>query len=192
MLSYVWTGLLILSCVSACLLGRTNELAQAVTDGAGDAVSLCITMVAIIGLWSGVMELMEQSGMAERIAALLKPLLHRLFPSADAKALQYISANVTANLLGLSNAATPFGLQAAERMYRTRGDSDDLLRFLVLNTTSMQLIPTTVAAVRSTLGAATPFDIMPAVWGASAVSVLTGLAVAYLFSALTKKGKPDD
>ncbi len=188
MLSYVWTGLLLFSCVSACLLGRTSELAQAVTEGAGDAVRLCVTMVAVIGLWSGVMELMEQAGITRYISVLLRPLLRRLFPSADAKAQQYISANVTANLLGLSNAATPFGLQAAERMLQTTGTSHDLLRFLVLNTTSLQLIPTTVAAVRAALGSQTPFDIMPAVWGASAVSVLTGLAASFVFSALTKKG----
>lgn len=189
MLSYVWVGLLLLSCVTACLLGRTSELAQAVTEGAGDAVSLCITMIAVIGLWSGVMELMEQTGITRGIAALLRPLLRRLFPSADAKAQQYISANVTANLLGLSNAATPFGLQAAERMVQTTGETNDLLRFLVLNTTSLQLIPTTVAAVRAALGSQTPFDIMPAVWGASVFSVLVGLAASYLLSALTKKGK---
>lgn len=189
MLSYVWVGLLLLSCVTACLLGRTSELAQAVTEGAGDAVSLCITMVAIIGLWSGVMELMEQAGITRRIAALLRPILRQLFPSADETAQQYISANITANLLGLSNAATPFGLQAAERMAQTTGESDDLLRFLVLNTTSLQLIPTTVAAVRAALGSQTPFDIMPAVWGASVFSVLTGLAASYLFSAWAKKGK---
>ena len=189
MLSYVWTGLLLLSCITACLLGRTNELATAVTDGAGNAVSLCLTMIGLLGIWSGVMELMEQAGIARRIAVLLNPLLKRLFPTTDAQAIQYISTNVTANLLGLSNAATPFGLKAAERMYQTKGASDELLRFLVLNTTSIQLVPTTVAAVRAMLGAENPFDIMPAVWGASIVSVAVGLTAAYAFSKISRWGQ---
>ena len=184
MLSYVWTGLLLLSCITACLLGRTNELATAVTDGAGNAVSLCLTMIGLLGVWSGVMEVMERAGIVRRIAVLLHPLLKRLFPTTDTQAIQYISTNVTANLLGLSNAATPFGLKAAERMYQTKGASDELLRFLVLNTTSIQLVPTTVAAVRAMLGAENPFDIMPAVWGASVVSVAVGLTAAYLLSKL--------
>lgn len=181
MISYIWTGLLVLACVTSCFLGRGNELAAAVTDGAGDAVTLCLTMVGLLGLWSGMMELMEQCGIEKQIANALHPVIRRLFPKADQQARQAISANLTANLLGLSNAATPFGLKAAQRLHQTEGAENNLLRFLVLNTTSIQLVPTTVAAVRASMGAENPFDIMPAIWCASIVSVAAGLMASVLF-----------
>ena len=180
MISYVWIALMFLACVTAVCLGRTNELSAAVTDGAATAVSLSLTMVGILGFWSGIMELMEQAGVTKKIANLLFPILSRLFPSTNQKA--DMASNLTANLLGLSNAATPFGLKAAEEMLRTTGESDDLLRFLVLNTTSIQLVPTTVAAVRAMLGAPNPFDIMPAVWAASSLSVAAGLLASVLLA----------
>ncbi|MDO5547836.1 MAG: nucleoside recognition domain-containing protein [Eubacteriales bacterium] len=189
MISYVWTGLILIACVTAVCLGRTEELSVAVTDGAANAVTLCLTMIGLLGLWSGVMELMEQAGITQKIARLLLPVLSKLFPSANHRAKNDIASNITANLLGLSNAATPFGLKAAEEMYQTMGDSDELLRFLVLNTTSIQLIPTTVAAVRAMLGAQNPFDIMPAIWGASALSVATGLLAAAILAKISRWGK---
>lgn len=103
-----------------------------------------------------------------------------------------IAANVTANLMGLSNAATPIGLRAGKRLYGlygAAGTPDEVLTFVVLNTTSIQLIPTTVAAVRAALGAAQTFDIMPAVWGASICSVAVGLAAARLFARLQAHGE---
>ena len=95
--------------------------------------------------------------------------------------MELISANITANLLGVSNAATPIGLQAASRLYQisgNKGTPDSVLTLVVLNTASIQIIPTTVAAIRSSYGAAKPFDIMPAVWGASLFSVITVLFLA--------------
>lgn len=189
MISYVWTGLMVIACVTAVCQGRTEALAAAVADGTADAVNLCLTMIGLLGLWSGVMELMEQAGITRGITKLLMPVLSGLFPSANHKAKQNIASNMTANLLGLSNAATPFGLKAAEEMIQTQGESDELLRFLVLNTTSIQVIPTTVAAVRAALGAKNPFDIMPAVWGASVVSVAAGLLSSVLLSKVVCWGK---
>lgn len=187
MMNYLWVGMVLIACVTACLTGRTAELATAVTDGAGQAVTLCISLAGIMGLWSGILELMQQSGLCKRIAALLCPMLKRLFRRAasDDTTMERIAANVTANLLGLSNAATPIGLQAADRLYQLydrKGTPDEVLRFIILNTTSIQLIPTTIAAVRASLGAAQPFDIMPAVWGASIFSVITGLIAAKVFA----------
>lgn len=180
MISYVWVGIIFISCFTACCLGRTEQLASAIPQGTELAVSLCLTMVGLMGLWSGVMELMERSGIADKIAVLLRPVLSRLFPSAEPSALSSISANVTANMLGLSNAATPFGLSALEKLYAQQGESAELLRFVVLNSASIQIVPTTVAAVRASLGAESPFDIMPAVWGASAISVAAGLLTCYV------------
>lgn len=192
MMNYLWVGMVLMACVTACLTGRTAELAAAVTDGAGQAVTLCLSLAGIMGLWSGILELMQQSGLCKRITAVLCPVLKLLFRRAakDDRTMERIAANVTANLLGLSNAATPIGLQAADQLYQLygrKGAPDEVLQFIILNTTSIQLIPTTVAAVRASLGAAQPFDIMPAVWGASVFSVLTGMTAAKLFARFRPK-----
>ncbi len=194
MINYLWEGMIILACVTACITGRTAELSSAVTDGAGQAVTLCLSIAGIMGLWSGVMELMQRSGLCGKITSILRPLLSPLFQRAsrDREAIEGISANVTANLLGLSNAATPIGLRAADRLYALydrQGSPDEVLTFVVLNTTSIQLVPTTVAAVRASLGAAQPFDIMPAVWGASVCSVAVGLTMAGLFARMGRRKK---
>lgn len=187
MMNYLWVGLMALACITACMTGRTAELSAAVAQGAQQAVTLCLSIAGIMGLWSGVMELMQQSGLCEKITSVLRPLLSPLFHKAgrDRQAMEGISANVTANLLGLSNAATPIGLRAADRLYDLydrEGTPDEVLTFVILNTTSIQLVPTTVAAVRASLGAQQPFDIMPAVWGASVFSVAVGLFAAKLFA----------
>lgn len=133
------------------------------------------------------MEVMEQCGSLPRSARLFRPLLRRLLPEAsrDPETLAAISANLSANLLGLGNAATPLGIRAARRMAQGCGGtaSHELCLLVVLNSASIQLLPTTVAGVRSALGSADPFDILPAVWTASLLSVLAGLAAAKLFAA---------
>ena len=139
------------------------------------------------------MEVLRAAGLAEKLSAALRPVLRPLFGSAahDLEAMELVSANVTANLLGLSNAATPLGLRAASRLYTLagrRGAPDSVLTLITLNTASIQLIPSTVAAIRASCGAAAPFDIMPAVWAASAASV----AVVLLSARLLRPLFPDE
>ena len=137
-------------------------------------------------LWTGVMEVMNQCHLTDRLASLFRPLLKRLLPNAsrDSETLAAISANLSADLLGLGNAATPLGIRAACRMSRgCKGiASDELCLLVVLNTASIQLLPTTLAGVRASLGTADPFDILPAVWLTSLLSVLAGLLAAKLFA----------
>ena len=125
-------------------------------------------------------------GLAEALGRLFRPVLSRLLPRAsrDPETLEALSGNVSANLLGLGNAATPLGIQAARRMARhTNGRADgELCRLVVLNTASIQLLPTTVAGVRAALGAQSAFDILPAVWMASVLSVAAGLTAAKILS----------
>lgn len=152
-------------------------------EGAHAAIELCIVIGGAVCLWCAVMELMRASGLAEALSHALRPILRRLFPeSARHEAvLQPLSANVSANLLGLGNAATPMGIRAAQEMARLASPgeaSNELCRLVVLNTASIQLLPTTVAAIRAAEGATSPFDILPAVWISSAVSVAVGLAAA--------------
>ena len=157
-------------------------------EGAKSGVTLAISLAGPICLWSGVSRVMDVTGWSAGLARLLAPLLHRLFPAAwaDREAREALCGNLSANLLGLGNAATPLGLEAARLMSaKTPGiASDALCTLVVCNTASLELIPTTVASIRSAAGCATPFDILPAVWLASTVSVCIGVGAAKLMAKL--------
>ena len=191
-MSWIWSILVALSIVGALCLGNGSALAAAVPQGAQAGVNLAIAMAGSICLWSGVGKLMEHAGLTGALSRLLKPILGRLFPSTkkDRSLACSLSANVCANFLGLGNAATPMGIQAAQRL-AARGKpgvaNDELCRLIVLNTASIQLIPATVAAVRSSLGCATPFDILPAVWVTSLCSAGLGVTAAWLLGKVWKK-----
>lgn len=187
-MAWVWTILVSFSVLCGAANGEMDAVASAAMEGAGAAVELCLGMGGAICLWSGVMELMSRCGLAEKLAALFHPLLRRLLPRAsrDRETMAALSANLSANLLGLGNAATPLGIRAARRMaYGCEGiASNELCRLVVLNTASIQLLPTTVAGVRAACGSAAPFDILPAVWLASVLSVTAGLLAARLLQAV--------
>ena len=178
----VWTGMVVLSLVAGLACGRLDAVANAALEGAQSAIQLSLSMAGILCLWSGVMEVMNASGLSAGLARTLR----RLLPNAcqDTETLAAISSNISANLLGIGNAATPLGIRAARRMARSCGGvaSDELCLLVVLNTASIQLIPATIASVRAAAGCETPFDILPAVWLASVLSVLAGLSAAWLFS----------
>lgn len=188
MLSYIWVGMAVISLVFGVLSGTSGKVAAALFDGPRAAVDLTISICGIMMLWSGILEVMRRSSLSERLAGLLRPLIARLFPACrgDRETVSSIAENMTANLLGLGNAATPAGLRAVRGMVRLSGRDagDDMCRLVVLNTASVQLIPATVAAVRSAAGAASPFDILPAVWITSAVSVAAGLCAAEILRRL--------
>ena len=190
-MAWLWTALVTVSLVFGLLTGSIAQLGAAALEGAAAAVELCVSMAGVMCLWTGVMELLTQSGVTAALARLFRPLLCRLFPRSahDAETLSALSANFSANLLGLGNAATPLGIRAARRMSRGCGGtaSDELCLLVVLNTASIQLLPTTVAGVRSALGCADPFDILPAVWLSSALSVCVGLTAAKLFSRIWRR-----
>lgn len=190
-MAVLWTGMVLLSVIFGLINGRMEAVSAAALEGAGSAIQLCISMAGVLCLWSGVMELMNQSGLSAKLARAFRPILKALLPHAsrDEKTLAAVSANVSANLLGLGNAATPLGIQAARRMAVGQEGvaSDELCLLVVLNTASIQLIPATVASVRAAAGAASPFDILPAVWLASVLSVAAGLAAAKLLAFLGRR-----
>ncbi|MCI9267838.1 MAG: spore maturation protein A [Lawsonibacter sp.] len=185
-MTVIWTGMVVLSILCGLATGRGPEVAAAAVEGTSAAVQLALSIAGMLCLWTGVMEVMRQSGLADQLSRLLSPILRQLFPQAarDREAMDSISANVSANLLGLGSAATPLGLEAARRLARSSPGtaSDSLCMLVVCNTASIQLIPTTVASVRAAEGCQTPFDILPAVWLASALSVGVGIAACKLFS----------
>ena len=182
----IWTGMVMLSLVFGILSGNLDEVANAAMAGAQSAIDLSVSMAGMLCLWSGIMEVMNVCGLSRGLARAFRPLLQRLLPEAsrDEETLAAVSANVSANLLGLGNAATPLGIRAARRMARGCGGvaSDELCLLVVLNTASIQLLPTTIASVRAAAGCRTPFDILPAVWFASVLSVAAGLLTARLLS----------
>ena len=182
----IWTAMAVLSVVCGLAGGRTDAVAYALLEGAGAAVELCLSMLGVLCLWSGILEVMSRSGLAAGLTRLLRPLLRRLYPdfAHDRAVMANLSANLSANLLGLGNAATAPGMEAARRMaLRTPGvASDSLCLLVVCCTASVQLLPTTVAALRSAAGCATPFDILPAVWFTSAVALAAGIGAAKLFA----------
>ena len=182
LLSYILLAIFVLSTLLAPVLGVSGSAGAAVMEGAQEAVYFCLRIAGGVCLWSAVMEVMERCGAAGLLAKLLRPVLVRLFPRSarEGEVLSALSENVSANLLGLGNAATPAGIRAARGMARLPGARDELCLLVVLNTASIQLLPSTIASVRSAAGAASAFDIMPAVWLSSLFSVCAGLLAAAL------------
>lgn len=189
-MSYVWALLVGVSVVCAAVTGQMGALSGAVMRGAQSGITLAVSIAGSLCLWAGIGRAMERLGIDAALARMLRPLLHRLFPSTrqDAGLAGALSANICANLLGLGNAATPPGIEAARRLAaRSPGAaSDELCRLIVLNTASIQLIPANVAAVRSSLGCAAPFDILPAVWIASVLSAGLGVTAAWALGRIWK------
>lgn len=191
MLSYIFVFMVGLSVVCAVALGKTSELSDSLLSGATDAVDLLIMMSGMMCLWSGIMEVAKESKLTDVLSKALSPILRKLFPDVDknSDAFKYISMNVSANLLGIGNAATPLGLKAMKEL---KGDSsidvatDSMITFVVMNTASIQLLPTTIGAMRGALGSESPFDIVFCVWITSAVALILGLTVSKL---LCKRGR---
>ena len=189
MMKWVMTGLILVSIVFAALTGRMSKLSSAFLDECGSAVTLAITLVGIIALWSGVMRVAQSSGLTGRIAKAAEPVLSRLFRGLkkDGAAMQFITLNITANILGLGNASTPFGIAAMreiekeERNADTTVASDNMILLTVMNTASLQLIPTTAAALRLAHGSADPMEILPCVWISSVCALTAALMAVSVF-----------
>ena len=189
-MSWIFSAILVISVICAFLTGSGGALAAAVPQGAQAGITLAVSMAGSLCLWTGVGKLLEKSGVTAALSRLLSPLLHRLFPGAKADPVLAgaLSGNICANFLGLGNAATPLGIQAVQRMNDGSGiATDEMCRLIVLNTASIQLIPASVAAVRSALGCATPFDILPAVWITSLCSAGLGVCMACLFGKVWRR-----
>lgn len=180
-----WAGAVLIAAFFAVAANTGSETTAALLDGAAKGVELSIAMAGPLCLWAGLGKLMDNAGLTGLLARLLRPILGRLFPASreDRELEKHLSGNVTANLLGLGNAATPMGIRAAGRLRDPKDPSratDGLCRLVVMNTASIQLLPTTVAAVRQSAGCAAPFDILPCVWISSVLSVSAGLLAAWL------------
>lgn len=179
--------MIIISILTAFFTGRTSEVCSALMDGAGEGVTLSISLMGIMCLWTGIMNIAQNTGVTDFVAKLLSPLMKILFPKlTDKNAKDAIVMNMTANMLGLSNAATPFGLKAMNELNRLSDGkyaTDDMCMFIVINTASIQLIPATVIALRQGAGSMSPTDIIIPVWLCSICVVTVGVLAVKLFSA---------
>lgn len=185
-MNYILAGMMLLSVVTAACHDEMAALSAAALQGCSDAVQLVISLAGMLCLWCGVMNIASKAGLTERLARLFRPLTRRLFPQLDPEgdAMQAICMNLSANLLGLGNAATPFGLAGMRALQKQNPTpdtaSDEMLLFVVLNTASLQLLPTTCAALRQQAGSAAPMEILPAVWLTSLGTIAIGLIAAWL------------
>lgn len=191
-MSWIFTGMVFGSVLFAALSGKGGALSAAAVEGAQAGVTLALSITGAVCLWSGVGKLMEKIGLTALLSRFLSPVLGRIFPSTkkDPQLAGSLSANVCANFLGLGNAATPMGIAAARRL-KNPGEptlaTDEMCRLIVLNTASIQFLPTNVAAVRSALGCSSPFDILPAVWVSSLCSASLGVLAAWCLGRVWKR-----
>ncbi len=196
MMNYVLLILVALSLAFGGLLGRMPELSSAALESGVNAVQLCLELAGTVALWCGIMKIAQKSGMCEKLSRALSPVTGFLFRGLKEKsqrAIDSISLNITANLLGLGSAATPMALDAMAELDRLNGQgaaaSDDMVTFVVLNTASIQLLPTTVATIRRLSGSADPLEIIVCVWLSTLMSVLVALTLAKLLGRLRKGGR---
>ena len=177
------TAIYLLSVSAALLTGKTTAAGNAVLEGVQEALRFAPQLCAALCLWSSVTELLERCGAAQALAHLLRLPLEALFPrgSRDTETLSALTENAGANMLGLGNAATPAGIRAARGLRRLHAQAE-LNTLVVLNTASIQLLPATAATMRAALGSASPFDITPAVWLSSALSLTVGLVMIRLLN----------
>lgn len=172
--------------------GNIGAVSNAALDSCAGAVTLILTLCGIICLWSGIMRVAQSAGITSLLASALNPVLSRLFKGINKKgrAMQYIVLNLIANLLGLGNASTPFGVAAMRELEKEEGTSekasDNMILLVVMNTASLQLIPTTVAALRHKNGSAEPMEILPCVWLVSAACIVLTVSAAKLMAKFSK------
>ena len=191
MLNYIWAVMILLGIVCSIFTGRLDTLAQAALNSAGDAVSLCITMAGVVSLWMGLMEIAKEAGLIQRMTKGIGPFLDFLFPRIPKghMAREYIATNLIANILGLGWVCTPAGLKAMEelaRLERERGTgtphiaSNEMCTFLILNVSSLQLIPVNMLAYRSQYASTNPTIII----GPAILTTLISTVAAVIYCKL--------
>ncbi len=187
MLNKIWVGLMLTALAGSFLAGETAAVTEALLNGGKNTLTFMLTLGGSMCLWSGLLRVADKAGFTRLFARLTTPLMRRLFPDlpSEGEACRAMSMNMAANVLGLGNAATPLGLQAMKHLRAAAPDATHATRnmtvFAVLNTASVQLIPTTVAALRAEAGSANPFAVLPAVWITSLGAAIVAVTVARVF-----------
>ncbi|MGM7635430.1 nucleoside recognition domain-containing protein [Bacillus sp. Hm123] len=195
MVNYIWVGMTLIGLIFAAINGKMDEVNKAVFEASGEAVTICIGLISVLVFWLGIMKIAEKAGMLKQLARLFKPMAKRLFPDIpnDHPAMGYILSNMTANMFGLGNAATPFGIKAMEELKRLNGGKSEasrsMITFLAINTSSLTIIPTTILAIRFSYESASPAEIVAPTLFATACSTMFAILIdRYFHSRRIKKG----
>lgn len=182
MINYIWGFMVIISSVCAVATGRIPELSDAILKSSSQSIELVISMCGMMCFWTGLMKIADTGGITHILARILRPIIKVLFPEYDdtSPAIRAICLNLTANILGLGNAATPMGIAAMKELTRCNKNphtaSNSMVMFVVMNTASLQLIPTMMSILRQSHGSVSPFEVMPAIWISSLVALVMGIA----------------
>lgn len=193
MLNKIWPTFIIISYIYAIMIGNTDKINTSIFSSTQEAVTLCITLLGTICLWNGIMKIAEKTSAITKLTKILNPIVKFLFPELknQERIRKEISMNMIANILGLGNAATPLGIKAMKSMQEINHDkktlSNSMVMLIVLNTASIQLIPTTVIAIRLSLGSKNPTSIILPVWIATICAAVAGVAVTKILIAKSKK-----
>lgn len=192
MLNYLWSSIILISILSALISGRMNELSNAIISGSHDAITLAISIMGLMCFWTGIMKIAEKSALTQTISKFFRPLMKFVFPNCNPKseAFHAICMNITANLLGLGNAATPFGIKAMHELQKTNPNptkaTDNMVMLTIINTASLQLIPTMLLGLRQKYGSQNPMKIIPFLWLTSIFALTAGIIAAKSYE--KKKG----
>ena len=195
MLNIVWPIFIIISFSYAIFSGNLENLNNSIFESTNSAIKLSIDLLGSMCLWSGIMQIASKTTLIENLTKLLNPLLNFLFPKLkeNKKIKKEVSMNIIANILGLGNAATPLGLKAMKSMQEENKNketlSDTMMMFIVVNTASIQLIPTTVIAIRNSLGSQNPTSIIFPIWISTIIAAVIGITVTKIIIKLTRGEK---
>ena len=193
MLNILWPIFIIISIIYAIFSGNLENLNKSIFESTESAVNLTLTLIGMTCLWSGIMEIASKTSIIEYLSKILKPVIKKLFPNITSKSKSYdnIIMNIVANILGLGNAATPLGLKAMNELQKENDDkeklSDSMMMLIVLNTASLQIIPTTVIAIRNSLGSDNPTKIIFPVWVSTICAAIVGVIFCKIIIKCTKK-----
>jgi len=183
----IWTFLMICSIV-ALIFTEPGIMLTEMTDASMGVLKLCAELLAIYTIWMGILEIVDQTGLGNKLANLLKPLIRWLFKIDDPETSKYIALNISSNMLGLGNASTPMGIKAMQRLDDGSGTiTPAMIMLLIVNATSIQLLPTTVVGLRATAGSASPSDIIFPTLIATVITCITGIFLTKLCQKIFKK-----
>ena len=192
MLNIIWPLFIVISFIYAFFSGNIEQVGNGIFESLTDVVNLSLTFLGTMCLWNGIMEIAKKTTLIKKLTSLLKPLIKFLFPelTKNEKAKEEISMNIIANVLGLGNAATPLGLKAMKTMQKENKDkttlSNSMAMFILINTASIQLIPTNVIAIRNSLNSTAPTQIIFPVWIATIVAAISSIMAAKVFIKMGK------
>lgn len=190
-MNYLWPIIILISYVFAIINGKIEDINNSIFSSISDVVTLVLTLVGNMCLWCGIIKIIQETSIMKFIEKIIRPLLNWLYKDTknNQKAMEAISINTVANIIGIGNAATSSGLQAMEEMQKENRDktklTDSMVMLIVLNTASVQILPTSIMSIRASLGAQNPADIIIPIW----ISTITGTLVGIIVTKIMLKGK---